>query len=261
MRARSELPAIEVFDEVGSTNDLARERALAGAPHGSAVRARVQRAGRGQQGHRWTSPAGGLYLSVVLWPQIDPFLVSGISAVVGMAVVQTLRGLGAQSVQLKWPNDVVCGRAKLGGILAEAGLADGRGYAVCGVGINIQTPQVAEGSPGALEATGLAACLPAGSAAPSPAELAELVRAGIVDAADQWVASSQEAPGPLSSITEEYHELLAFRGEPVELVSKDGRRTVHGVFLGVDDWGRARVHVPGDWRVMYDSAEYSLRPV
>ena len=259
MRTKSELPPIEVFDEVGSTNDLAWERARAGAPHGAAVRARVQRAGRGQQGHTWTSPTGGLYLSVVLRPEVDPRLLSGVSAACGIGVVRALRLLGAAEVQLKWPNDVVCAGKKLGGILTESGRAADRGCAICGVGINIQTPQVLGGSPGALEATGLAAHLPA-QTPPDASELAGLVREGIVAACDRWASCSQGVSAPLSGIAGEYRELLAFRGEPVFLITKDGSASVQGVFLGVDDWGRARVQAEGGKCSIYDSAQYSLRP-
>ena len=260
MRLAGDLPDIEVFEEVGSTNDLARERALAGASHGAAVRARVQRAGRGQQGHRWASPQGGLYLSVVLWPEVDPTLLSGISAACGIGVVRALDEAGAEGLRLKWPNDIVRGCAKLGGILVEAGQADGRAFAVCGVGINIQTPQVMGGSPGALAATGLAACLPAGAEAPTPAELAGPVRARIVEAVDEWAGASQGASAPLLGISGAYHGVLAFQGEPVELITKDGSSTLCGTFLGVDGYGRARVQLGDGQLAICDSAQYSLRP-
>ena len=65
------LPLIEVVDEIGSTNAEMKRRGREGAPHGAALRARVQTAGRGQRTHMWASPAGGLYLSVLLRPDVS----------------------------------------------------------------------------------------------------------------------------------------------------------------------------------------------
>jgi BirA family biotin operon repressor/biotin-[acetyl-CoA-carboxylase] ligase len=112
--------------EIGSTNARARELAAAGAPHGTAVTAGLQTAGRGRQGRGWTTPAGrALALSLVL-RDADPLL----PLRAGLAVAD-LAGGGAR---VKWPNDVLLDGRKVAGILAEGRPQDG--WAVLGIGVN-----------------------------------------------------------------------------------------------------------------------------
>jgi BirA family biotin operon repressor/biotin-[acetyl-CoA-carboxylase] ligase len=114
-----------------STNDRARELAIAGAPHGTLVTASVQTAGRGRQGRRWSAPPNSsLLMSLVL--RSPPPLLPLIAAV----AVCDIAGEGAA---IKWPNDIVLvrarGLAKLGGILAEG--RPQAGWTVLGVGLNV----------------------------------------------------------------------------------------------------------------------------
>lgn len=114
-----------------STNDRARELAIAGAPHGTLVTAEEQTAGRGRQGRRWMAPTGSaLLMSLVLHGAPEP-----LSLLAGVAVCDAV-GEGAL---VKWPNDVVMedGAAlrKLAGILVEGRPQDG--WAVLGIGVNV----------------------------------------------------------------------------------------------------------------------------
>ena len=260
---------IEVLDEVTSTNDAARERALAGASHGTAVRARVQTAGRGQRGHGWASPAGGLYLSIVLRPQVPQYLMTGLPAACGIGAARALEGVGASGVRIKWPNDLVVGGAKLGGMLTEAGWAAGGVFAVCGVGINEAAPQVEGDSPRALPVTGLDACMGGDLPVPSLDALAEAVRSGIVSAVDEWAAAVARAGAaaiPLAGIMDEFYDRLAYMGEYVALIDRDGRPYAAGILTGVDAWGRALVRVDGGPGAeaaerAFDPAQVSIRPL
>ncbi|MGZ5555592.1 MAG: biotin--[acetyl-CoA-carboxylase] ligase, partial [Candidatus Aminicenantales bacterium] len=129
------------FETVPSTNDAARALALQGAAHGTAVLAKEQTRGRGTKGRVWHSPAGlGLYASFVLrgpgggalpCPHLIP-LAAGLAA--SDAVFET----SGVECGLKWPNDIVHGGKKLGGILSE-GVSGGAGgdFAVVGIGLNI----------------------------------------------------------------------------------------------------------------------------
>lgn len=121
-------------DRIGSTNDEARRLALEGAPHGTAVRADEQTAGRGRLSRRWFSPPGNLYFSVVL-RGIPPARGWEISFVAALAVADTVDALlpSHTRAQLKWPNDVLVGGAKISGILIEA--ADDA--LILGIGINV----------------------------------------------------------------------------------------------------------------------------
>ena len=127
--------AIEVLDEVDSTNEELMKRARAGAPEGTALRARVQQSGRGRRSHGWTSPEGGLYLSVLIKPKVPDRVLSGLPVACGIGVANALEQIGCEGVQLKWPNDVVTPKGKLGGILVELGRSSGEKLAVCGLGI------------------------------------------------------------------------------------------------------------------------------
>ncbi|HMC94740.1 MAG TPA: biotin--[acetyl-CoA-carboxylase] ligase, partial [Polyangia bacterium] len=98
--------ALQWHPSCGSTNDLAMERARAGAPAGLVVGADTQTAGRGRLGRAWHSPAGeNLYFSVVLRPDRPPAEIPPLTLLVGAAVAVALRRLGL-SPRLKWPNDV-----------------------------------------------------------------------------------------------------------------------------------------------------------
>jgi BirA family biotin operon repressor/biotin-[acetyl-CoA-carboxylase] ligase len=119
------------FDEVGSTNDVARELALAGAEHGLVVVADHQTAGRGRFDRRWEAPPGtSLLMSVVL--RRAPARPSPL-ATVAMALAA---GDACGQPAVKWPNDMVAGEParKLGGILAEA--VDAEAFVV-GLGLNL----------------------------------------------------------------------------------------------------------------------------
>lgn len=131
------VPAVEVHDVIGSTNDRASELARSGAPRGTVVLAEAQSAGRGRRGLPWHSaPDAGLWMSLILDPvraaPTLPLLVGlacaeGIEAAVGSARVR---------VGVKWPNDLMVHDRKVGGILCEAGPHG----VVVGIGINVRPP-------------------------------------------------------------------------------------------------------------------------
>lgn len=104
---------VECYDEVGSTNELVKRAIEGGEPEGLAVAARVQTAGYGRQGRAWASPAGGMYLSLLLRPDVPLVQLPTLSLVVGMAVRRAVASLvpedAAERVLIKWPNDVVVG--------------------------------------------------------------------------------------------------------------------------------------------------------
>jgi BirA family biotin operon repressor/biotin-[acetyl-CoA-carboxylase] ligase len=118
---------------VGSTNDVARELAAAGAPSGTVVSADEQREGRGRSGRRWSTPPGAALLaSAVLAPLDERHALLPIA--VPVAVCEAIEALAAADCQVKWPNDVWIDERKVAGILIEARLAD---WAVIGIGINL----------------------------------------------------------------------------------------------------------------------------
>lgn len=135
-------PRLVVLDAVGSTNDVARALAEAGAPTGTAVVAERQTAGRGRGGRRWHAPHGAaILLSVVLRPPPGGSAMTAPGAIplrIGLAVARAAERVTGAGLGLKWPNDVVApGRGKVAGILCEAVLGAGGGFVVAGIGVNV----------------------------------------------------------------------------------------------------------------------------
>ena len=127
-------PLVEVHDELGSTNDRARVLVAEGAPPFSVVLAEAQRSGRGRRGASWHSPAGaGLWISVVL-PGADP-AAGPLPLLVGLAAARAAEeACGGLRVGIEWPNDLVVGDRKVGGVLCEGA----PGGVIAGVGINVR---------------------------------------------------------------------------------------------------------------------------
>ncbi|CAA9249932.1 MAG: hypothetical protein AVDCRST_MAG77-2126 [uncultured Chloroflexi bacterium] len=130
---------IVYLETTGSTNDDARRLAVAGEAEGTVVLADEQTAGRGRSGKsRWLTPAGtSVALSVFLRPPLPPDRLPLLSMLAGVAVVQAVHASTGVRCRLKWPNDVMVGDLKLGGILVETALAGAVvAYAIAGVGLN-----------------------------------------------------------------------------------------------------------------------------
>ena len=125
--------------ETASTNDVAREWALAGAPAGTFATAARQTRGRGRRERIWDSPANaGLYASFVLRPDWPAEQAPNLAILAGMAAFQALEKAGVKNLRIKWPNDVLANGRKICGVLVEPRLGAGRiEFAVAGIGINV----------------------------------------------------------------------------------------------------------------------------
>ena len=123
----------------GSTNIDALAAARNGAPHGSVFFADEQTAGRGRGDHSWQSSAGeGLYVSVLMRPMLLPAQLPLIPLVAGLAAADAIRIVAGLVIDLRWPNDLLIGPRKAGGILVESKTeATGLAFAVVGIGINV----------------------------------------------------------------------------------------------------------------------------
>lgn len=135
------LSRLELHGEIDSTNAHLMRSVADGAPTGTVCLAEAQTAGRGRLGRNWLSPFGAnIYLSV-LWRFEDPSRAAGLSLAAGVAVVRALAARGIREVGLKWPNDILFGERKLGGILLEVtGEAHGQCAVVIGLGLNRSIP-------------------------------------------------------------------------------------------------------------------------
>lgn len=127
---------IYCFNEVLSTNSIAKFLASTGTDEGAVVIAETQTNARGRSGKKWESPKGGVWLSLVLKPNVSPAKASLITLATGVAVAKTLRNIGADAT-IKWPNDVLIDGKKISGILTEANATfNSVDYVVVGVGID-----------------------------------------------------------------------------------------------------------------------------
>ncbi|MGQ9572522.1 MAG: biotin--[acetyl-CoA-carboxylase] ligase [Dehalococcoidia bacterium] len=127
---------LEYRAAVGSTQDLGRELAQAGAVEGTVVVAGRQTAGRGRLGRSWVSPRGNLYLTLILRP--SPEHLKTLVIIAALAVARAIERVAGLETNLKWPNDVLVGGRKICGILSESELVGGRvSYVLVGIGVNV----------------------------------------------------------------------------------------------------------------------------
>ncbi|MBS3982270.1 MAG: biotin--[acetyl-CoA-carboxylase] ligase [Dethiobacter sp.] len=120
-----------------STNRLARELAAAGAAEGTVILSEEQLAGRGRLGRSWVSPAGGIWLSLILRPQLAPHKAQLITLLAAVAAVEATQKTTGLVPGIKWPNDLLLGGRKLAGILTEVSAEMERvNYLVLGIGLN-----------------------------------------------------------------------------------------------------------------------------
>ncbi len=130
------------YDEVSSTQDIAAELARGGAAEGTLVIAEMQTKGRGRKGRSWVSlPEGGIYLSLILRPNLMPPQIVQIPLIAGLALTKAIKDIVPLQPMIKWPNDIIIGKKKVGGILTEMSCEiDGVNYIVLGIGINVNMP-------------------------------------------------------------------------------------------------------------------------
>ena len=214
-----------VFDEVGSTMDVARGIVLAGAPHGTFVRAETQRTGRGRFSRRWESGTGdSLLTSVVL--RMPPVGVGAPLSVAGsLAVHETVEEILGVQCEIKWPNDVQVGGRKIAGVLVESQITtDGTGFAILGIGLNVNlTPEAFAGI--AETATSLAI----ESGGPMDVDRVEEALLRHLDKALTALANGA------TSVIAQWRKHLATLGEQVNVHTRDG--VVSGEAVNVDEQG------------------------
>lgn len=236
---------LEVLELTPSTNLELRARAEAGAPHGAAIVAAAQSAGRGRRGHRWHSPAGaGLYASFLVRGPARAEAVPLITLAAALAAHRALSALGGPELGIRWPNDLLArsDRRKLGGILVESSL-DGAGlrYAVVGLGLNLHPaprPEPLRAYATSIEEAG-------GPRLPRPLVFATLALT-LEEELDALLGSEA---GTRALLTRFQAAALGL-GERVEL-QDDARRGVEGRLLGVAQDGALLLETETGPRAFY----------
>jgi len=131
------------YTRIDSTNRAAFALGEQGSPHGTVVVADEQTGGRGRQARSFASPRGGLYMSVILRPQIPAERLPLVTLAAGLAGADAVEAVCSEHVQLKWPNDLYAAGKKLGGILTETASyshgAKSVPFIVIGIGLNVNT--------------------------------------------------------------------------------------------------------------------------
>lgn len=132
--------AVFYYPEVSSTNIIAREIAQGKGykvPEGTIVISDKQNSGKGRSGKKWASPPGGIWLSILLYPETISYHISLITLMAAVVVANTIEKLFQIRAQIKWPNDILIKERKVCGILTEMGtVAKGIEWVIVGIGIN-----------------------------------------------------------------------------------------------------------------------------
>lgn len=201
------------LDEIGSTQDLAFRLGELGAPEGTVVVARYQRAGRGRSGRTWEAPPGAaLLFSALLRP--SGVLPGAFSLLVADAIAETLAVCYALQPKIKWPNDVLVEGRKLSGVLIQIR----GGIAALGIGLNVRArpDELPDGATSLLAETGR-------EIAPQD------VLNGLLPTIEDGYRRAMS--GDIGSTIARIEERLFLRGEAVTL--RDGERMLEGRVLGL----------------------------
>lgn len=228
------------LDVTSSTNDVARALAGAGAPHGTAVVAERQTAGRGRQGRSWFAPPGrALTLSVLL--RTDRDRLDLLPLAVAVAACEACERVAQVTCRIKWPNDVWIDGLKAAGILIEARPQEG--WAVAGIGVNVDT--AAEELEPELRATATSLRIATGA----PVDRAE-VMTQLFERLAVWAAHGGDR------VVEAFRSRDALYGQPIAWTHGDTRVT--GEARGVDDDGALIVYTGDSQPVRLDAGEVHL---
>ena len=239
------------FDTIDSTNTEAKALAKAGAPHGTVLIAGQQTGGRGRMGRSFCSPAGaGVYLSVILRPGCAPEQLMHLTCAAGVAMCQTVKRVAGFTPGIKWINDLVYEKRKLGGILTELGIDPVTGqvdYAIVGIGINCR--QSRQDFPAELrDMAGSLAMFAETEVSP------EALAGAMVEAL--WQMSIELLSGK-KAVMDRYRSLCVTLKQPICIHKGDQR--LYGFAADVDGDGALVVDLPDGTRQIINSGEVSVR--
>ena len=213
LAAETRFRDIRLLGQTGSTNDDVAAEAAAGAPEGLVMTAEFQTAGRGRLDRRWEAqPGDGLLVSVLLRPAgLPPERRGLVASAVALAAGEACSSVAGVQPDIKWPNDLMLGPAKLSGILA----VESSGAVVVGMGLNVHGG-------------------PPGSAWLDQVAGRRIDRARLLEA---WLRSLDRLSGDWDSVADRYRRECATVGRPVSVELSAGQ-VVTGVASGVDGLGR-----------------------
>ena len=215
------------FDTIGSTNDEAKKTAADGAAEGTVLLAATQTGGKGRLNRSFFCPAGGLWFSTILHPDVSPFDAPKYTLLAAVAVTDLLRSRKF-AAKIKWPNDVYLNGKKLTGILTETRLSGGQvDFVVLGIGINVNidsasfSPEVRETATSLLIEGG------------KKLELADFMCDLMQKLEHYYVMAAQSGFSPIWDKWREYSLTL---GQQVQVIDRHGG-TFGGLAVDIDESG------------------------
>ncbi len=223
---------IHYFTETDSTNTRGEELAAAGSPEGTLVIAEKQTAGRGRSGRSWYSGSrGGIYISLILRPELTPAQVQGITLMTAVAASEALMNICALPLLIKWPNDILINGKKAAGILTTM---ETRGsevtHIVVGIGINVNTET---GSmPGEIRDIATSLSHESGR----KLYRVEVLR-GFLESFEKKYRLFRDGRFPV--ILDEWIKYSGLSGKNVEIIMKG--KTIEGTVTGIDNNGYLQI--------------------
>ena len=237
------------FNTIDSTNTYAKKLAAQGAPHGTVIIAGHQSAGRGRMGRSFSSPEGkGIYLSVVLRPNCPAQDLMHLTCAAAVAMCNAVESVCGFRPGVKWINDLVAQKRKLGGILTELsiGSCENVNYAVIGIGINCS--QLPHDFPEDIR--DIAISLEA-------VTRKQIEQAALAAAMIRELWKTDAVLLERNAIMNAYRKDCITLGQDVVILTSGGNR--QGVALDVDDSGALHVQLPNGSVQTVNSGEVSVR--
>lgn len=239
---------LAVFDCVGSTNTIVKQKAAEGAPEGTVVIAQQQTGGKGRLGRSFFSPKdSGLYLSILLRPKLEVSRAVRITTCAALAVCDAIESATGEKPDIKWVNDVYLRGRKVCGILTEASVSmenGGLDYAVLGIGINVYEPP--EGFPEELKNI-------AGAVAKRrTADLKNKLAATVVTSFMRYYENIAQG-----GFREDYSKRLMWKGEQIVAISGENKTLCR--IIDVDEECRLEVELENGEHKLISSGEISIR--
>ncbi|MBQ8518841.1 MAG: biotin--[Agathobacter sp.] len=247
------------FESIDSTNKKARELATEGAIHGTLITADAQIAGIGRRGRSWSSERGtGIYMSMVLRPEIETDKASMLTLVAAMAVEKAIQKVCNESAatnenriepMIKWPNDIVINKKKISGILTELALHGTEiDFVVLGIGINVNNKTF----PDEISQTASSICVEYGRDMDKEMLITEVWKQFAVYY-ERFLQTKD-----LSLFKEDYEKVLVNKEETVKVLDPLGEYI--GIAKGITNTGELIVDTEGDVRYV-SSGEVSVRGI
>ncbi|GKU79508.1 biotin--[acetyl-CoA-carboxylase] ligase [Paenibacillus sp. L3-i20] len=220
------------FEEVKSTQDLARSLAEDGALEGTLVIAEKQNGGRGRMGRGWVSPQGkGIWMSMVMRPSVPIHCAPQLTLLTAVALCRSLKRITNLPIGIKWPNDLLIDGKKISGILLESAAEDERlKYIIAGIGVSVNLLE--SDYPEELFSRATSLRIAGGQAFNRTAIIAEFLK----DWEQLYDLFQQEGFQPILALWE---SLSVSIGKTVKLITPQGELV--GVPVGLEESGAIRI--------------------